>query len=285
MKKYIQQMLPSKGTKVAILAVNGAIIRNGKLIKGDTGQALEQVESILHRKKYDVFLTANTSFPDNWTQVTNPSSIPDTEIIIPMGEIEVRKFIEKFITEKRELFRCGFLHTLWSSITANLFGIIGRRILGKFYFADERCTGCSICVKACPVQTIKMSYKKPYWGNSCEDCNRCINICPEKAIQVSILLFIIHTIIYVVLTILAIRAILYYTPKWIQSEDLFLISIEIVLISIASLLVLWISLVPIDAFIQLFINNLGLRKIFGKSYTMKFRRYKAPDFNPIKNKI
>jgi hypothetical protein len=63
MKRYVRRMPRSKGTRMAILAVNGAIFMNGKLERGYTGQALEQVENILKRKKYDVFLTGNSSFP------------------------------------------------------------------------------------------------------------------------------------------------------------------------------------------------------------------------------
>jgi NAD-dependent dihydropyrimidine dehydrogenase PreA subunit len=282
MKRYLRQMLCAKGTKTAVLAINGAIFNNGKLVKGYTGQALEQVESILKKKNYDVFLTGNASFPDNWTQVTNPCSVQDTEVIFPLGEAEVRVFIENFLAGKRELYRCGFFNRFWSFLIAGLFGMIGRRILGKFYIADERCTGCSICVKNCPVSTIKMNHKMPYWGNNCEDCNRCINICPEQAIQFSVPLFILQTIINLALTIWAIWAILVYIPKWIQIDMIFLISTEIMLIIIATFFMLWVSLVPIDAFFRMLLHNPKVRRFFSISYTMKFRRYTAPGFNLLK---
>src|SRR3989339_1390300 len=54
MKRYMRQMPVSKGTKTAVLAVNGSIFHDGKLVKGYTGQALEQAESILRHKKYAV---------------------------------------------------------------------------------------------------------------------------------------------------------------------------------------------------------------------------------------
>jgi Pyruvate/2-oxoacid:ferredoxin oxidoreductase delta subunit/flavodoxin len=282
MKRYLRKMPDDKGTKTAILAINGAIFNNGKLVKGYTGQALEQVENILKRKKYDVFLTGNASFPDNWTQVTNPCSVQDTEAIFPLGEAEVQVFIENFLPKKRELYRCGLFNRFWSYLTAGLFGAIGRRFLGKFYIADEHCTGCSICAKKCPVSTIKMNHKMPYWGNNCEDCNRCINICPEKAIQVSVPLFILQTSINLGLTIWAIWAILVYIPRWLQINKIFLISTEIALIIIATLLLLWVSFVPIDAFFRLLLRNLRVRRFFSISYTTKFRRYTAPGFNPLK---
>lgn len=282
MKRYLRKMPGGKGTKTAILAINGAIFHDGRLVKGYTGQALEQVEIILKRKKYDVILTGNASFPDNWTQVTNPCSVKDTDVIFPLGEAEVRVFTESFLSGKRELYRCGFFNRFWSSLTAGLFGTIGRRVLGKFYIADERCTGCSICVKSCPAGTIRMYRKMPYWDNNCEDCNRCINICPEQAIQVSVPLFILQTIVNLSLTIWAIWAILVYIPKWIQINKVFLFSTEIALIIISSLLILWLTVVPIDAFFRMLIRNPGVRRFFSISYTTKFRRYTAPGFNRLK---
>ena len=47
MKQYIRKMPVLPGAKTAILAVNGAIIRKGKLVKGFTGQALEETSARL----------------------------------------------------------------------------------------------------------------------------------------------------------------------------------------------------------------------------------------------
>lgn len=139
MKKYLRKMSAappkmtvSAGNKAAILAINGSIFHNGKLVKGYTGQALEQAESILRHKNYDVFLTANASFPDNWTQATNPCSKEDIAAIFPLGNAEVRGFTENFMNQKRELYRCGQFNKIWSHAVAGLFGLIGRRALGKF---------------------------------------------------------------------------------------------------------------------------------------------------------
>jgi Pyruvate/2-oxoacid:ferredoxin oxidoreductase delta subunit/flavodoxin len=281
MKRYIRKMPLSDRAKTAILAVNGAIIYKNKLVKGFTGHALEQLEGILRRKKYDVYLTGNASFPDNWTQVTNPCNAQDTEAIFPLGEAEVHMFAENFLAGKRELYRCGLFHRVWTYPIAGLFGLIGRRFFGKFYIADERCTGCAICAKTCPADTIIMQRKKPTWGIRCEDCNRCINLCPEKAIQVSVPLCILHLVINFGLTIWAIRAILLYAPLWIQTGQVLRISIEIALIAAVTLLLLWVSMVPIDAIFRLIMRLPVVRRFFSKSYTQHYRRYKAPGYEPL----
>jgi NAD-dependent dihydropyrimidine dehydrogenase PreA subunit len=281
MKKYVSEMPKSGRAKTAILAVNGAIIYNGNLVKGYTGQALEQLEKILRRKRYNVFLTGNASFPDNWTQFTNPCKPEDVEVIFPIGESEVLAFTDKFLSCKKELYRCGIGNIIWSNMVANLFGYLGRRALGKFYIADEHCTNCGICVKSCPVSAIKSGKEKPWWGTTCEDCNRCINICPEKAIQVSVSLFIIQCVLNFGLTIWAIVAILKYIPLLIPLDKTFLIPIEIVLILVATIFLIWVLMVPFDAFFRLLMKIPTVRKFFSISYTAGFRRYVAPGFKPL----
>jgi Pyruvate/2-oxoacid:ferredoxin oxidoreductase delta subunit len=281
MKRYIRKMPRVNGAKTAILAVKGAIIQKDKLILGYTGQALEQVKNMLNRKNYDVFLTSDAAFPDNWTQLTNPCSVQDTKAIFPVGEADVQTFIEKFLAEKKELYYCNTFNRTWSYLVAGLFGKIGRRMLGKFYIADERCTGCKICAASCPAGTITMWRKKPRWSTTCEDCNRCINVCPERAIQVSLPLFILQTIINAGLTVWAIWAVLAYTPKWPWPNHFTLVSAEILFIIAATFIVLWVNVVPIDALFLLSAQIPVIRRFFSISHTRKYRRYMAPGFKPL----
>jgi NAD-dependent dihydropyrimidine dehydrogenase PreA subunit len=161
MQKYAEKMPRSKGKKASVLAVNGAMYMDGRLEKGYSGQALEQIEKILRQKKYEVCLTSNASFPHNWTQVVNPCSSLECGVIIPLGEAEVREFAGDFLSGKKKFYRCGFFNTLWSSALSWLFGTLGRRALGKFFIADDNCTNCGICAATCPARTIKMRGKKP----------------------------------------------------------------------------------------------------------------------------
>lgn len=57
--------------------------------------------------------------------------------------------------------------------------------MGANFAATNKCTGCGICEKVCPVGNIKLSQEdtKPVWGNACEQCVSCIQWCPEKAIE------------------------------------------------------------------------------------------------------
>jgi ferredoxin len=48
---------------------------------------------------------------------------------------------------------------------------------------DQRCNGCSICAKVCPVRNIVMEKSRPVWQNHCEMCMACSAWCPQGAIH------------------------------------------------------------------------------------------------------
>ncbi|MFX1277772.1 MAG: EFR1 family ferrodoxin [Promethearchaeota archaeon] len=51
------------------------------------------------------------------------------------------------------------------------------------YDVDEKCNGCGICQKICPVDNIKLINEKPEWQHKCQMCTGCLHYCPQKAIQ------------------------------------------------------------------------------------------------------
>jgi len=282
MYRYLKKLPVSKGGKVAVLAINGATVVNGKPVQGFSGQALEAVEQLLKRKKYDVFLTGNASFPDNWAQMTNPCDEEASKIIFPVGDTSVLDFTAKFLSGKRELYRCGAFNKSWTYLIAGLFGKIGRRLLGIFYIADERCTGCGFCAKHCPAKTILMQHGRPRWKTNCEDCNRCINLCPEQAIQVSLPLMLIQCTLHILLIIFGIKLVLEYTPQIPDITPFLQVLLEIPLIILVLCLSLWICLIPLDAFFRLLQKIPAIRRFFCLSHTKRFRRYSAPGFRPRK---
>lgn len=48
----------------------------------------------------------------------------------------------------------------------------------------EKCTGCGLCVKHCPEQSIAMKNGKAAIGGKCQSCQRCVSLCPAGAIGV-----------------------------------------------------------------------------------------------------
>ena len=56
-------------------------------------------------------------------------------------------------------------------------------IKAKPFYAEDSCNGCGDCVKACPLNNIKLVNQKPSWGDACTHCMACICGCPKEAIE------------------------------------------------------------------------------------------------------
>jgi len=55
--------------------------------------------------------------------------------------------------------------------------------MDRSFLADEKCNGCGVCGKVCPVNNIQLSDGRPVWLHHCEQCFACLHWCPEEAIQ------------------------------------------------------------------------------------------------------
>lgn len=53
----------------------------------------------------------------------------------------------------------------------------------KSFQANDRCTGCGICKRLCPVDNIEIVNNRPEWQHHCETCYACYYWCPQDAIH------------------------------------------------------------------------------------------------------
>ena len=139
-KKYVRHLPPGAGAKAAAFAVYG----------GNSVQALPQMERLLKRKGFDVFLTGGALYPNNWTQMTNTPSAVEAREISAGGDKMALAFAENFRHGGRRLHGIGRFSGFIAGSTSLPFAAIGRRFLGKAYIADGACNCCGICVKSCP---------------------------------------------------------------------------------------------------------------------------------------
>ena len=56
-------------------------------------------------------------------------------------------------------------------------------LMDKSYSVDEKCDGCGLCSRVCPVKNIEIVHSKPSWQHHCETCLACFHWCPKGAIQ------------------------------------------------------------------------------------------------------
>jgi len=61
------------------------------------------------------------------------------------------------------------------------YGMVPK--MDRDFWTDNKCNGCEICGRVCPVGNIVFESGKPAWQHRCEQCLACIQWCPQEAIQ------------------------------------------------------------------------------------------------------
>ena len=140
--------------------------------------------NLLKKKGYNVEYSNGVRMPANYINLYNPPKLKTSVKRVDKAIQELKIISDEIFHGKRNKIRKGFILLRFPmKIIYLLFVKFSDRMGGNFY-ADEKCKGCGICVKACPASNIKFDdNNRPVWNNLCEQCVRCIHLCPEGAIQ------------------------------------------------------------------------------------------------------
>ncbi len=111
--------------------------------------------------------------------------IVETVITRKKGKLETRGLIGKIIYAPLQMLaKPVFLRIYQKLAGASLKDFQELIPLADHSFkANEKCNGCRICVKVCPVNNIKIVDQKPVWLHHCETCLACYQWCPNEAIH------------------------------------------------------------------------------------------------------
>ena len=100
---------------------------------------------------------------------------------------ELERFAREIAQRQRGLTRTYKGH--WPRINSHIIGefFVKKLISDKsFHVTEERCTGCGICIKACPVGNMEGGHGAlPQWKHTgrCLTCFACYHHCPQHAIE------------------------------------------------------------------------------------------------------
>ncbi len=163
---------------------------------GGKGEAINHLKSIMNPKKisavYGIHMPQNAFFKF-WENHTKLNKAADAMVKLICNNIKEKRkgfFSSNMVIDILQRPLYPLLRPLIIKSLAKMSKVQDKKPLEELiYLADkhfktnERCSGCGICVKVCPVNNIILVNKKPQWLHRCENCLACYNFCPEKAID------------------------------------------------------------------------------------------------------
>lgn len=272
-RAYARRLPKAQGARAAVFATCG----------GFGAQGVGEMTRILRRRGYRVAGSGEAAYPDNWLLAVNPPKGPELNEALAKGDQAAQLFANNVFLDKPKLFRCAVAHKIWSWPISMLFRTFGRRLLGKFFIADDRCISCGQCATSCPVQAIRMdgALARPRWNASCAGCYRCIHLCPVQAIQISVPRLVFHLGLNLVL-----MAGFFYLMGGIHRSlppMAGLVSWSVATLAALAVFVMatMLQLTAVDRCLHWLATRPPLRRFFQLNYTKSFGRYRAPGFQPM----
>ncbi|MDE6338864.1 MAG: EFR1 family ferrodoxin [Muribaculaceae bacterium] len=150
----------------------------------DTGYTHKMLDKILGRRNLKLKGIWNVIMPNIY--VLLPGFDVDSDAVRIKKIREIDKSLDviagKILRNEWEVsIKTGSFPWLKTAVVYPLFMKWGINI-NKWHVTDK-CTGCGLCAKACPVNNITIQEGRPIWGSNCLSCVSCYHECPHHAVE------------------------------------------------------------------------------------------------------
>ena len=132
--------------------------------------SIAALEKVLAEKEMKLSYGRGILMPANYIIKYNPMFIGR----VAKADRHIKRIVDE-IKAKKPVIKKN------SMISDSLYKDI--KSLDKNFTVSEKCKGCGLCEKICPVKNIKLENSKPVWQRRCEHCVACISWCPSRAIE------------------------------------------------------------------------------------------------------
>lgn len=136
------------------------------------GWQLHAVYSVQMRNTY----VCLPGFDTDTAEIENQKAIAANKYITQIAEqIKSRKQIKQLTRGSMAWLKTYVLRPVFNALLTT-----DRH----FHVEKEKCTGCGLCVKSCPLGNMQLNnMHHPQWNGHCTGCLRCYHICPKHAIE------------------------------------------------------------------------------------------------------
>lgn len=163
-----------KGKKVFVIATMGLFSGDGA---GNLGR-------LLHGCGAEVLGGLHLKMPDSiGDEKALKRPLEKNRELVKEAELKIKESVRRFKEGHPTQEGMGIWYHLAGIFGQRLyFGHKTREYSSGLKINSDRCIGCGMCEKLCPMNNISIMDKKAVSGSSCTMCYRCINKCPKQAI-------------------------------------------------------------------------------------------------------
>lgn len=170
-KRFAEKLVINPGTYCFAVANSG----------GTRANPLGMLDDILSEKGIRLSYAEEVKMPGNYIVGHQTSSSEKAHKILEDAAVKVDKAAKAIaVGECKPVIRKA---ELWSKITNHSYLYKNINKWDEAFLTTDKCNGCGLCSKVCPVCNIKMEDRHPVWQHNCERCLACIHWCPCEAIE------------------------------------------------------------------------------------------------------
>ncbi len=150
----------------------------------DIGNAHRQWRKLMQMKGWNDVAAYSVIMPNTYTLMTGFDV--DSNEVVSRKLNDAPERIEYIVGRiKQEVKEDDVKRGAWAWVkSAIIYPYFKRYCMSpRPFHYTEKCVGCGLCGKECPMGNIKMIDGKPSWDDNCAMCLRCYHVCPHRSVQ------------------------------------------------------------------------------------------------------
>jgi ferredoxin len=150
---------------------------------GQVSRTLIQLKELLKTRGMTLSAGFDIALPSNYIPWGGPGPAEKLEKLHREAGEKIKQAAALIIRRESGHIEKGPLwqRIIFTFLYKRTFAMVPK--MDKDFWTDEKCNGCAMCAKVCPVDNISMEQDRPVWQHRCEQCLACIQWCPQEAIQ------------------------------------------------------------------------------------------------------